>query len=49
MQDGRIVGDARPAAEGTWVQGWGIEIPCKYNVYGKIERKDSVTNILNKH
>ena len=40
IQDGRILGDDRPAAEGTWIQGWGIDIPCKYNVYG---------NILNKH
>ena len=48
MQDGTIVGGARPAAEGTWNHGWGIEIPCKY-VYVKTESKDNVRNILNKH
>ena len=48
MKDGRIV-DATPAAEGTWVQSWGIETPCKYNVYGKSESKNTVTNILNKY
>ena len=39
MQDGRIVGNARPAGEGTWVQGWWIEIPYKYNLYIKTEGK----------
>ena len=24
----RITGHSRPAIEGTWVQGGGIEIPC---------------------
>ena len=33
IQDGRIEGDERPAAERTWLQGWGIDIPCKYNIY----------------
>ena len=49
IQDGRIEGDDRPAAEETWLQDWGIDIPCKYNVYGKFGSKYSVRNILNKH
>ena len=27
-------GEPRNAPEGTWVLGGGIEIPCKYHIYG---------------
>ena len=28
------IGTSRPAPEGTWTQGGGIEIPCKYILKG---------------
>ena len=28
-----ITGQSRPAPEGVWVQGGGIEIPCSYEVH----------------
>ena len=30
----KITGEKRGAPEGVWVQGGGIELPCKYFVYG---------------
>ena len=32
--DSEVTGDPRPAPEGKWVIGGGIEIPCKYRLYG---------------
>ena len=29
-----ITGEKRRAPEGTWVLGGGIELPCKYYLYG---------------
>ena len=29
-----VIGTSRPAPEGTWTQGGGIEIPCKYILKG---------------
>ena len=29
-----MIGTSRPAPEGTWTQGGGIEIPCKYILKG---------------
>ena len=29
----RITEQSRPAIEGTWVQGGGIEIPCIYEIH----------------
>ena len=34
-----ITGQSRPAPEGVWVQGGGIEIPCSYEVH---IRKDEI-------
>ena len=34
-----ITGQSRPAPEGVWVQGGGIEIPCSYEV---VIRKDEI-------
>ena len=31
---GTISGVPRPASEGIWVPGDGIEIPCEYVLYG---------------
>ena len=28
-----VIGTSRPAPEGTWTQGGGIEIPCKYEIH----------------
>ena len=44
--EGKILGDARSAPEGTWIQGGGIEIPCKFKIYGKSSDKRQVCNIL---
>ena len=30
-----ITGESRPAREGTWNQGGGIEIPCRYELSKK--------------
>ena len=34
IMDSEVTGDPRPAAEGKWVLGGDIEIPCKYRLYG---------------
>ena len=34
-----VTGSPRDAPEGKWVLGRGIEIPCAYNVYGRIDQK----------
>ena len=31
--DSDVTGNPRPAPEGKWVIGGGIEIPCKYRLY----------------
>ena len=43
---GKVIGCARPAPEGTWATGGGIELPCKYKLYGKRKDKDVVKRIL---
>ena len=32
--DSEVTGDPRPVPEGKWVICGGIEIPCKYRLYG---------------
>ena len=32
---GKVIGCTRPAPEGTWMTGGGIELPCKYKLYGE--------------
>ena len=34
IMDFEVTGDPRSAPEGKWVIGGGIEIPCKYRLYG---------------
>ena len=34
-----VTGLARDAPEGKWVLGGGIEIPCTYKVYGRIDQR----------
>ena len=34
-----VTGSQRDAPEGKWVLGGGIEIPCTYKVYGRIDQK----------
>ena len=43
---GMITGHARAAPEGMWTQGGGIELPCKYKIYGRKNCKDMVQNLL---
>ena len=33
ITESEVIGDPRPAPEGKWVFGGGIEIPCKYRLY----------------
>ena len=43
---GVTTGHARAAPEGTWTQGGGIELPCKYKIYRRENCKDMVQNLL---
>ena len=45
----KITGEKRGAPEGVWVQGGGIELPCKYFVYGLKTSKQRVKHELRKH
>ena len=49
MQSGEIklidaicMGKPRNAAEGAWVFGGGIEIPCIYQIYGWKKKKQTI-------
>ena len=42
-------GENRGAPEEVWVQGGGIELPCKYFVYGLKISKQRVKHELQKH
>ena len=44
----KITGEKRRAPEGVWVQGGGIELPCKYFVYGPKKSKPRVKSELRK-
>ena len=44
----KITGEKRGAPEGVWVQGGGIELPCKYFLYGPKESKARVRSALRK-
>ena len=45
----KITGEKRGAPEGVWVQGGGIELPCKYFVYGLKTSKQRVKHEPRKH
>ena len=34
------------AAEGKWVQGGGVELPCVFRIYGQICNKLAVKNMI---
>ena len=40
--DSEVTSDPRPATEGKWVIGGGIEMPCKYRLYGSKSVKKGV-------
>ena len=44
--DSEVTGDPRPAPEGKWVIDSGIEIPCKYRLYGPKSVKKEVRAVL---
>ena len=46
IMDSDVTGDPRPAPEGKWVIGGGIEIPCKYRLYGPKSVKKEVRAAL---
>ena len=41
-----ITGGPRSAAEGTFVQGGGLEIPCIYHLFGQREKKRLVRSAI---
>ena len=41
-----VTGYPRPAPEGKWVIGGGMEIPCKYRLYGPKSVKKEVRATL---
>ena len=43
---GTISGDERNAAEGKWVQGGGIELPCLLKLYGQKCKKQIIKDVL---
>ena len=44
----KITGEKRGAPEGVWVQGGGIELPCRYFLYRPKESKARVRSALRK-
>ena len=46
IMDSEVTGDSRPAPEGKWVIGGGIEMPCKYRLYGSKSVKKEVRATL---
>ena len=49
--EARVTGSPRYAHERKWVLGGGVEIPCTYKVYGKIDQKKKLKglNIFKKY
>ena len=41
-----VTGESRDAREGKWTSGGGIEIPCKYILYGEKKDKNCIRNHL---
>lgn len=39
---GVVTGGSRPAPEGTWRPGGGVEIPCKYHIYSLNEHQQNM-------
>ena len=39
VNEGGSTGPSRNAPEGIWVRGGGIEIPCRYKLYGLMKYK----------
>ena len=46
--NGRIIARHIRAPEGTWTQGGGIQIQCKYKIYCKRQHRQYVRNKLKK-
>ena len=46
IMDSEVTGDPRPAPKGKWVIDGGIEIPCKYRLYGPKSVKKEVRAAL---
>ena len=38
--EAEVTGSPKDAPEGKWLLVGGIEIPCAYKVYGRIDRKN---------
>ena len=46
IKDSEVTGNPRPAPERKWVIGGGIEIPCKYRLYGPKRVKKEIRAAL---
>ena len=46
IMDSKVTGDPRPAPEGKWVNSDGIEMPCKYKLFGPKNVKKEVRAAL---
>ena len=46
IMDSEVTGNPSPAPEGKWVIGVGIEMPCKYRLYGLKSVKKEVRAVL---
>ena len=46
IMDNEVTGDSRPAPKGKWVIGGGIDIHCKYRLYGPKSVKKEVQAAL---
>ena len=44
-----MTGEINAATEEMWMQGGGIQIPCKYKFYGDYSYKNIVRNLLKKY
>ena len=44
-----MTGEINAATEEMWMQGGGIQIPCKYKFYGDDSYKNIVRNLLKKY
>ena len=40
--EAEVTGSPRDVPEGKWVLGGGIEVPCTYKVYGRIDLKSDL-------
>lgn len=45
--EAKVTGDPRDAAEGKWMLGGGIEVPCIYRFYGPKKSQAEFRGLIN--